>query len=315
MAASSSTSTQFPVLSSEEGDTIARIDGGQRNKEIIYVDESGKYPIQDAGAITRAISDVFEGRRSSAANANNKLILYKFIKMGKAPSDEKLEEDYKKVIARLDTVRGKELHSVDGKIMPLPSFKKRDCIYVGGPSGSGKSVWVSNYCKQYVKLFPKTKIYLFSKVEDDPAFESLIKSGHMIKIPLTDALAITTDELAGSLTIFDDIDTMAEGAEKKGLMHLVDDILQTGRHKNIYIIRTTHILSNRTQTAIVLNESSQFVIFPRSGAKHQIEYMLSTHVGLDREQIKRIYALPSRWVVIHKNYPMCVVYESGVYLL
>ena len=56
-------------------------------------------------------------------------------------------------------------------------------------------------------------------------------------------------------------------------------------------------------------------VFPKSGSSQQIRYCLKQYYGLNNKQINAILSLPSRWITIYKNYPMCVLYEKGAFVI
>ena len=89
--------------------------------------------------------------------------------------------------------------------------KDRDCIMVVGQSGSGKSFWVSQYIKTYIKQNPNYKIYFISEANksDDPAFSN-IRQLKQIKLDnelLTDDLF--WKEFNNCCVIMDDIDAIS----------------------------------------------------------------------------------------------------------
>lgn len=199
-------------------------------------------------------------------------------------------------------------------LQPIPDTKTRQVCYVAGASGSGKSTWISNYAKQYHKLFPKNKIFVFSRVEEDKCIDKLkctriIMDEQLIEDP------IHPEELADSLVIFDDTDTIPDKNLKNALNDLKRDVLEIGRHSNIYVCITSHMLTNYKETRTILNEAHLIVFFPSSGSSYQIGYMLKNYFGLDSKQIDRIMKLPSRWVCAKRNYPQLIMYERGIYLL
>lgn len=248
----------------------------------------------------------------------------------------------------------------EGEIIPIPSKKERDIIYISGPSGSGKSTFCNMYGRMFLNLHPKHKIRLFSKLTKDPSIDKLkpIRFNideelvtNPIQISEIDGNSdlelgecITPNKLAQdptpeeegeeeeveikkksrssgdgtspppTLVIFDDIDTTRDKQVKKALYDLQQDLLETGRHNNVYVMITTHMLTNYKETRNILNECSAIVVFPNTNNK-QIEYVLKTYVMLDKESIKKILNLPSRWVMIRKNMPRMVLYSKGVYLL
>lgn len=208
----------------------------------------------------------------------------------------------------------KNIELSDGKLMQLPNKDTREINYICGPSGSGKSTYTAKYINEFVDMFPKHKIFLFSKVDDDDAFNDV----DILKIDLDESLyedPIDVDELKNSLTIFDDIATIKDKNILNAVIDLQNDILETGRHKNIYVCSTNHQLSNYKQTRTLLNESHNITFFPSSGATYYIKEFLKKYMGLSKEQIDKIFNLKSRWVTIHRNYPMYVIYERGIYML
>jgi hypothetical protein len=65
----------------------------------------------------------------------------------------------------------------------------------------------------------------------------------------------------------------------------------------------------------MLNEATTVCFFPRAGSTYHIKTYLTKYVGLEKNQIKKILNLPSRWVALYRSYPMYVLYEKGIYLL
>jgi len=212
----------------------------------------------------------------------------------------------------------KEIHIDDGNFQILPRMEKNQVenLYIGAPSGAGKSTFTKNYAEVYQKIHPKNPIYIFTRATDpDPAFKNLkckyIRLTDKILEKPIDALKTLYD----SLCIFDDIDTFRDKNITKAVRSLRDDILQTGRKANISTISTSHQVLNYKSTREVLNESQCVVLFPKGGGFHAINSFLKEYCGLSKEQIQRIVKLPSRWVCIYKTYPMYVCYEHGVYLM
>lgn len=202
----------------------------------------------------------------------------------------------------------------DGKLIPLPRLDKRDIYYIAGAEGSGKSYFASLYIKEFKKIFPKRPFIIFSKIEDDKALNNL----KPIRIKLDEELIndpINVEELYNSLVLFDDIDTINNKKILNNLQNLKDSILEIGRHHNIYILTTAHNMTNNKSTKMSLLESSNVVFFPNMGDKFHINRFLKEYVGLDKEQINKIYSLPSRWVLIYKRAPNYIMYEKGIYLL
>lgn len=204
------------------------------------------------------------------------------------------------------------------QIQPIPNPDGRECYYIAGPSGSGKSTYVSKYIELWREMFPdsqKHPIVLFSRVEEDECLDGF----NPLRIPITDELKedpIDLNELSDSMVIFDDVDQINNKNKLKDyVIGLRDQILEEGRHKNIYCCTTSHQMTNYKATRIPLTEASHCVFFPRCGAAHAVKYFLNKYIGLDKEQLAKIMNLPSRWICLKKTYPMLVMYEQGAYLL
>jgi len=308
-----------PCVSFSSGIPFARVTGGAHNSELLFIDEKGtcQAEISDSLILECVNKVMLKNKKPMAVRTRMATALFKHLKFNKEPVDDELISLYFAAKAELSKRDRKEIKLTEGTLSPVPNIEKRDTIYVSGQSGSGKSTWVKNYCEAFSKIYPDRPIFLFSKVEDDPAFSAMIHKKIITKVPLDESLVkepITTEELANSLAIFDDTDTVKDKEIKAAVDALINDILQTGRHSNTYIIRTSHQIANYRETAITLNESNTLVVFPHTN-RHQIDYVLKNYVGLDNETIKKIRGLPSRWVVVYKNYPQYVYYEQGAFVV
>jgi hypothetical protein len=309
------------MLSIKDGRPIARFVKTDKYKgEILYINNSDDK--------TKAINDTLEFNdaeiKESLINNSNKRngrerlqeidLIRKAIKRGVEPIEDKYNEIYQKLKKKIDDNLGKEISVNTGNLQQIPRDDTRECLYVSAPSGSGKSTYVSNYASEYLKMFPKNKLIVFSKLDDDDAIDRL----NPLRITIDEELldnGIKIEDLSNSLVIFDDTDTIQDKKLLDYINHLKNDILQTGRHFNIYLCITSHLINNYKSTRIVMNESSSITIFPSSGSAYAISYALKNYVGLSKEDIAKIFKLPSRWITIFKNYPQCVLYEKGCYLL
>lgn len=209
-----------------------------------------------------------------------------------------------------------EMNFKDATLEPLPNpFLDREVGYTAGPSGSGKSTMTLKYAKNYRKLFPENNIYVFSRLEIDPA---LLKLG---AIPVNiddnlDNLDVIRD-IRDALCIFDDIDTITDKKLRDKVYAISLDILETGRHNNIYAIITSHLINGNDKKMMRtnFNESKFITLFPKGGNARAIRYALKEYIGLDNKQVDEILKLKSRWVTIHKQYPQFYYYENGAKML
>ncbi len=191
---------------------------------------------------------------------------------------------------------------------------KRDCLYICAPNQAGKTTYLGKYVSYFRKFYPKKPIYVFSALDNDP----LLDKYKIIRITLDEGFLdenITPSDLQNSLVIFDDIDQLRDREVRKEIYNMIDEILCTGAHSNISVAITHHLMTNYKETRCILNECTSITIFPNSGSKYQIRYTLKNYYGLDTHEIRKILNLKTRWVTIFKNYPRCVLYNKGIYLL
>jgi hypothetical protein len=222
-----------------------------------------------------------------------------------------------------DNPKSKDLGpQVDESVKPLmntDTSEKRVVEYIAGPSGVGKTTIAIELIKNYLRLFPKTPFYLFSRTpwQEDPAYKSLKRPPIQINLGEEDIdQDITSQFPHGSLIFFDDVTTIADKNIKKKIEHLICDILEVGRKARLNIIITNHLIVPIDQAfaRTILNELQMLTIFPKSGAVQQITHVLKTYFGFSPIQIKRILTLPSRWVRISRTYPQYVLYDKGAYI-
>lgn len=209
-------------------------------------------------------------------------------------------------------------------LIPLPR-NYRECIYIAGSNGCGKSFFCRQYINSFVKVFPEKDIIMFTTIPNDESFSDLPEKlgDSFIKIMVNDNLLNdkinVKQELSNSLVIFDDIIKSSNSSQlNRYMIKLRDDVLDNGRDqanngRDIYCLMTNHLLTDYIKTRSAIAESTCIVLFPGSGVN--ITNILKNYCGLERNQIQKIKSLNTRWVCIYKRYPMYVLYQHGVYLL
>lgn len=190
--------------------------------------------------------------------------------------------------------------------------KERSCLYVTGMSGSGKTTYSKKYIDQYKKMYKKREVYVFSFFAEDKSLGDKVT-----RIKLDDKFLNTTlhlEDMANSLVLFDDIDTIRNKPLKNKLKHILHTLLECGRHHNIEVIYISHQANKAHETKCILNECTSITVFPKVMSSKTFQYLMSSYFGFDKEQMKRLKSLPSRWVCIMKTYPNIVMYQGGCYV-
>lgn len=225
-----------------------------------------------------------------------------------------LDEIYNQLKTKYEDNCEKEYKIYEGQLMPLPTPKKADRIYISGATGVGKSYWVEKYVQQFKRIYPDKKVFLFSDVppEDDHILGKL----NPIRIQLNQELVVTPiqpKELENSVVIFDDVDSISDKKIREAVVVLYSAILKMGSSKHsITLIVTNHQMSDYRYTRDILLNSNFIVFF--TGSKNGVEYTLKK-LGISKENIYKLMNLPSRSVCLMKNYPMYAVYDAGIFLL
>jgi hypothetical protein len=330
------------MLSFERGQPIAKIIDKESGKEMntVFINNeitdasdfknfSAKFLIDPLASFDKDFFRKTQRRKNYISNEEKKQ-LRNALRRDEEPDDPRLTGFYYQAKNHLHNKLNRELFLDNEKlkIVPIPDVNitksgsrlraepKRECIYIGAPSGAGKSTYVADYAKEYHKLFPKNKIYMFSRVSKDPSIDKKIK---VKRILINDNIIddpIEPSELKNSLVIFDDIDTLKEKNLKDAVIDLRKDLLETGRHEDVYVASTNHQLTNYSKTRDLLSESRAVTFFPQSGDTHHIEHFLRTYANIKKtEDVNKYIGLPSRWVTIYKSYPMYILHEQGVILL
>lgn len=226
----------------------------------------------------------------------------------------------------INNKKGFEKVILDEKTNFIPVFDDggRSITYICGASGSGKSTLANSIMTNFNLVFPKSNIYIFSRLKTDPAFAELEKNENVMRIPIDntlidDPIDIINDIEKYSLVLFDDIDTINDKKLLSTLNNIKLQILEIGRHKNIYCIVTSHLINgaDRASNRTMMNEMSSLVIFPKGGGSvYQQKYCLKNYLGFNNKEIDKIInAENTRWVFISKNYPQYVLTQKICYLI
>ena len=201
------------------------------------------------------------------------------------------------------------------RVQLIPNKKKERFIsYVSGQSGSGKSFFVNKLAEEYHSMYPKRKIYLFSLLTEDKS----IKCKHIKRIKLDENFLkteLSLKDMKNCLIIYDDVDTIKNKHIQGKLFHILDTLLQCGRHSNTSVVYVSHLPCNGKDTKMILAECNNITIFPQTLGNRALRYLLGEYFGLDRETIKKIKKLPSRHITIMRTYPMVLLHEKGAYTI
>ena len=251
-------------------------------------------------------------------------IINNCIKNNLEPKDPRLQKICSLIRDTMKQDATKSLKIDDGFLMYIPPVDKSFRMYVAGPAGSGKSVMCGKIIKEYKRNRPKSKIFVFSDVNEDKALDGEDITRVLLNQQVVDNPLTIKEIPPSSLILFDDVDAIPEKPIKKSINILQNEILRRGRHPPNYpeggkceisCINTAHNLTNYSETRIILNESNLICVYPRSTSKYNLNYVLTKYYGLSPEEVNQIIALPTRWVIVSRDYPIWVMWQSGIMIL
>lgn len=311
---------------------IAIINGGKHDGKIIYLSENddnyecdkNMYDLEEE--LYNVINNDINPKYKTKMNALKREKIKNYILNNKEfddmyGADEFTKDMYNATKEALCKKVKNEINIYDGEIMQLPDINKREVLYIAGQSGSGKTTYGSNYIKLFKKFKPKYDIYLFSRVQKD----EILDQYKPIRVPLDEKLLENPidveNELSHSLVIFDDIDTIRDKKLCEEVRHIRDTILEVGRAheenegQGIYSINMSHQLFNYKLTRNLLLESNFIIIFKAGTGRNHIMRLLKDNLGFDKQQIKKIMGVNSRWICIAKNVPQYVISQHSIFLI
>ena len=203
------------------------------------------------------------------------------------------------------------------QMIPNPD-KERQILYICGASGSGKSFFAKQYCEEYTKLNKKNPIYLFSSLPEDDSVDCIknLKRVNIRDVDFVDE-ELDINDFKDSMIIFDDCDCISNKQVRAKIQSIAEMCLETGRHKSISIIFTSHTACNGHQTKKILNEAHTVTLFLRSLGGKALSYLLESYFGLNKKQMKRIKSMKGdgRALTITKTYPQIAFSEKRAILL
>lgn len=295
---------------------LCHVYGGRNNNKYVYIsfdntENKKSIKIKDPFSI---LTDKWFRDRKKNMKSTELIRLQHAILKEIEPDDNELNEIYHEAIKVLNNLQDRELIIEDGRIIPTMPKNPTVRSYTCGPTGSGKTTWIINFIKEILLKKGKLKIFIFSVLKED---EELDKLG-VFRIKIDDELLnnpINLEELKNSICVFDDIETFSNKKYRDCVANLRDQCLSEGRHHDICTICTNHQITDYKKTRNMILECEFITFFPQSGGLNAIKRLLHTYVGLDKEEMHKVLTVPSRYVTIWNRYPLCVIYESGCFLL
>jgi hypothetical protein len=308
---------------SKDSLALATVTGGEYNKDVLYLQigegkATGKKGIQELEIGKHRLNKLSPRKQSEVMRqlqeAYKKNIPPEHLNLG----IDGAEDAYREMLGEVEQKGSTKIKLPPGSTFSLnvnPDSEKRFIFYIAGASGAGKSYMAKHIAEQYQKMFKGRPVYLVSKLKIDETLDSMenvpirLNIEKLIATPMKDL-----EPLRDSLVIFDDYDTLT-GKEAKAVQQLIDDICIMGRHTVTSLLILSHHLSNYKSTRLCLTEASHFIVYPQSTGAHALNYFLKTYVGMGPKEVQAIKNTGSRWLCIHKNFPIYYITETEAGLI
>ena len=310
----------------EKNKAIAVLKKGDGTSKVVYISDAEP---TEKNNIELEYSDI--DKRIKGNKTKEKMKVFEMIQKGLSKGvelehlltdDDNVKRIYKDILdesGRIIKV-GHDCHFEPLPVVPDDKGSGRECIYLTGCSGSGKSYWAKMYCENYNKLFKgKRPIYLISQLEEDDTLDNSACTINRIKLDTLcdDPIDLNTGEMTDCLIIFDDFDTIENTPTKKyhdAVWKLLNDVLITGRHYNISVLVISHYNTNGKKGRLILTESSRYVVYPHGTSAYALKYLLGHHVGIDTKEIAELGKL-GRVSCLSKTYPKYLISEHVIKLI
>jgi hypothetical protein len=197
-------------------------------------------------------------------------------------------------------------------IVPIPLKETfQTCVF--GPTNVGKTYWAATtLCRSYEYYYPEKRIMVFSFFEHDPAFDHL----NVTYVPITEDMHDRpphVSQFTGSLLVFDDIESYPP-ALRDIVSRFRDQALQVGRKHDVSVIAIAHEIFGGHATKSTILECEQVVIF-NQGLQEPIIKLLHKKYGLEKDVIKYITSLKTRWVCLKRSYPQAIICPQSIRLI
>lgn len=275
--------------------------------------------------------DIDALRRALRLGALETRVIMKSIK---SKNPENLNQELKNAFdileAKANTKLKREILFTDKeivKVIPIigqSEVKFDRSIALIGPSGAGKTF----LCNQIMmRDRHRRPVVVFSKIQDDPSLKgvrkqraSLDNKPRVIQIPVfsdDDLVNLPSDaDLKGAICFFDDIDAFS-GERAQFLRNYRDALLEAGRHKDVTVISTSHILSNYNKTRTLLNEAEWVFLFPNAN-RRSADIFLKDRMGMVKAERDFLIARSGgsgRYLGIKMSSPNLMIHRKGIMLI
>jgi hypothetical protein len=208
----------------------------------------------------------------------------------------------------------KEIRVGRGKtciIMPSP---KSERVFMAAPPEAGKSVVAARYIIEYMKMWPENPVFVFAASNYDKAYDGIDLEWFKVTQEIYE-MDLSCETMGDCLIVMDDLDSLTDSKLSKYIHAALADLANNGRKEGVYLMYLSHHINNYAKTRDIAMAANKAIFFPL-GPKGGMVRFLDAKVGIDKQAIKKMLNLESRYFCLTTNtYPNTVVHSKGIFIL
>lgn len=192
-------------------------------------------------------------------------------------------------------------------------------IYISGPSGVGKTMFVREYIRHFLAKYPKSKVLLFSSKTKDKNLDD-IKS--IVRVRIDDDMLInplSLDEISSKstpvMTVFDDIEDFPNKKLNHEIRRLCNEVIRNGRARHIYNLYINHDPCSYNDTKLFIKEATQIVMLPYRAPKTTYTLLMDKYLKLSKKTQHQLVNLKSKYVVVNRGRPEFILSDRYIMLI
>lgn len=210
-------------------------------------------------------------------------------------------------------------------IAPTNIIHQVSNFFITGAQGTGKSDFVKQYLRVFIKMNKDIPIFLVSEGSEDENLDPLITKrlspNSIVEEELTfEDFEDVAKQYGGLMIIFDDVDSLPNsknnGYMKKTTYDLMNSIINNSRKHNINVIFTSHIALAAADTGTMIRSCSNWIFF-RAGITKQIENCAIKYFGMSERQMRQLKIFldkdKSHWISVNKTLPLTITTEHNIF--
>ncbi len=212
------------------------------------------------------------------------------------------------------------------QLIPSNLSKGRETLFIAGPTGCGKTKFAVEFMNLYLQIFQKRDIIIFTPDPNDTSLASITDKDRsdIVDINLKDENSgkyriiqedVNINDFEKCLVFFDDIAIGEDDSLIKFMDKLRHKVIGVGRHKDVSVITSRHMVTDYRNTRNDLADTKYVVCFPLGGGRRVLDHYFSKYLMLSSELKAQIFSWNADWLVFHQKFPNFVLSNNKVLMI